>query len=376
MESDFTRRCTQAGVPERMSAKESPVTALPSSAERPPLPFLDLARLDGAAADRALFLSELRVAIRRFGAFYVTGHGVDPAFIDSVFDLSRGFFALPEQDKLSIEMVNSPHFRGYTRAGWERTRGLADWREQLDIGSERPALPWGPASPPWVRLQGPNQWPDALPELRPAVLRLQDQLTAVSQRILSTVAVALRLPEDAFDPILTNQPTQLVKLIRYPGHDAVAPKGGAGEGAGQGVGPHKDSGLLTLVLQHRQSGLQIETDQGWTDVPPVPGTFVVNAGELLELATDGYFRAAVHRVVTPPAGVDRLSTAFFLGAGLDVRVPVLPLPDDLAAEARGPERDPLNPLYSSVGENALKSRLRSHPDVARRHYADLVGVSA
>lgn len=352
------------------------MTAIIPSAERPPLPFLDLARLDGAAADRALFLSELRAAIRRFGAFYVAGHGVDPAFLDSVFDLSRGFFALPEQDKLSIEMVNSPHFRGYTRAGWERTRGLADWREQLDIGAERPALPWGPDSPPWIRLQGPNQWPDALPELRPAVLRLQDQLTAVSRRILSTVAVALRLPEDAFDTILTGQPTQLVKLIRYPGHDAVPPEGGADEGTGQGVGPHKDSGLLTLVLQHRQSGLQIETDDGWADVPPVPGTFVVNAGELLELATDGYFRAAVHRVVTPPAGVDRLSTAFFLGAGLDVRVPVLPLPDDLAAEARGPERDPLNPLYSSVGENTLKSRLRSHPDVARRHYADLVGASA
>lgn len=354
------------------------MTATLSPTDRPPLPLLDLARLDGAAADRALFLSELRAAIRRFGAFYVTGHGVDQAFLDSVFALSRGFFTLPERAKLSVEMINSPHFRGYTRAGWEQTRGRADWREQLDIGSERPTLPWRPDLPPWVRLQGPNQWPDALPELRPAVLRLQDELTVVSRRVLSGVAVALRLPEDAFDPILTDQPTQLIKLIRYPGHDAVTSDDGAGgeDGPGQGVGPHKDSGLLTLVLQHRQSGLQAETDQGWVDVPPIPGTFVVNAGELLELATDGYFRAAVHRVVTPPAGVDRLSAAFFLGAGLDVRVPVLPLPDDLAAEARGPERDPLNPLFASVGENTLKSRLRSHPDVASRHYADLVGTPA
>ncbi|MFL7902041.1 isopenicillin N synthase family dioxygenase [Azospirillum argentinense] len=355
-----------------MSAKETPVTATSSPADRPPLPLLDLARLDGGAADRALFLSELRAAIRRFGAFYVTGHGVDAAFLDAIFDLSRGFFTLPERDKLSIEMVNSPHFRGYTRAGWERTRGRADWREQLDIGSEREALPWGPGAPPWVRLQGPNQWPDALPDLRPAVLRLQDELTGVSRRLLSAVATALHLPEDAFAPILTDRPTQLIKLIRYPGHDAVE----AEDGEGQGVGPHKDSGLLTLVLQHRQSGLQVETDGGWADVPPLPGTFVVNAGELLELATNGYFRAAVHRVVTPPAGVDRLSTAFFLGAGLDVRVPVLPLPDDLAAEARGPEQDPLNPLFASVGENTLKSRLRSHPDVAQRHYADLVGAPA
>ena len=53
-------------------------------------------------------------------------------------------------------------------------------------------------------------------------------------------------------------------------------------------------------------------------------------------------------------------------------MPVFRLPPDLAAEARGPERDPRNPLYHNVGENALKSRLRSHPDVAQRHYADLL----
>lgn len=348
------------------------MTATSASAEAPPLPILDLARLHSPAADRALFLSELRAAIRRFGAFYVRGHGVDPAFLDTVFALSRRFFELPERDKLAIEMVHSPHFRGYTRAGWERTRGRSDWREQVDIGSERPALPRDSDAPHWLRLQGPNQWPDSLPELRPAAQRLQDELTGVTHRLLAAVALALDLPADSFDPIVADEPTQLIKLIRYPGHDASSE---AGE-SGQGVGPHKDSGLLTLVLQHERSGLQAETAEGWVDVPPIPGTFVVNAGELLELATDGYFRAAVHQVVTPPAGADRLSVAFFLGARLDVRVPVLPLPPELAAEARGPERDPQNPLYAVVGENTLKSRLRSHPDVAQRHYADLLATTA
>jgi len=40
---------------------------------------------------------------------------------------------VPEKDKLAIEMVNSPHFRGYNRAGFEHTRGKPDWREQLDV---------------------------------------------------------------------------------------------------------------------------------------------------------------------------------------------------------------------------------------------------
>ena len=72
----------------------------------------------------------------------------------------------------------------------------------------------------------------------------------------------------------------------------------------------------------------------------------------------------------------RFSAAFFLGARLDATVPLLSLPHDLAAQARGPESDPNNPLFRNVGENYLKGRLRSHPDVARRHHADLLGAAA
>ena len=39
-------------------------------------------------------------------------------------------------------------------------------------------------------------------------------------------------------------------------------------------------------------------------------------------------------------------------------------------------QDPDNPLFREVGRNYLKSRLRSHPDVARRHYADLIDPAA
>jgi isopenicillin N synthase-like dioxygenase len=142
------------------------------------------------------------------------------------------------------------------------------------------------------------------------------------------------------------------------------------------VGAHKDSGLLSLLLQDDQGGLQVESSQGWIDVAPRIGTLVVNIGEILELASDGYLRATLHRVITPPPGRERISAAFFLGARLDATVPLLSLPPALAAQARGPERDPNNPLLRNVGENYLKGRLRSHPDVAQRHYADLVDARA
>jgi len=329
------------------------------------LPVLDLRRFE---TNRADFLADLREAARGVGFFYLEGHGVPPELIEAVLTLSRRFFALPERDKLAVEMVNSPHFRGYNRAGFEHTRGKPDWREQLDVASERNALPRTANSPPWSRLQGPNQWPDALPELRPVLLGYQAEVTALAIRVLRAFAAALGQPEDVFEPIYTPAPNQLVKLIRYPGRGA--------EESDQGVGAHKDSGFVSILLQENISGLQVAGDDGWIDAPPVLGTFVVNIGEILELASSGYLRANIHRVVSPPRGVDRLSVAFFLGANLDATVPVLALPPELAAEARGLTQDPLNPLFREVGKNYLKSRLRSHPDVAWRHYSDLVDPAA
>ncbi|MFD2058366.1 isopenicillin N synthase family dioxygenase [Mesorhizobium calcicola] len=332
------------------------------------VPVLDLSRLEQGASEHRTFLLDLRTAARDVGFFYLSGHGISASEIDEVLDASRRFFALPEADKLAIEMVKSSQFRGYTRAGGELTKGAADWREQLDIGVERLPIPQGPGIAPWTRLQGPNQWPSALPDLKPALLAWQARATAVAIRLLKAFALSLDQPEHAFDAIYRDSPNHRMKIVRYPGRDA--------REGDQGVGAHKDGGFLTLLLQDDNKGLQVEYDDSWVNVDPIPGTLVVNIGELLELASNGYLRATVHRVVTPPAGVERISVPFFFSARLDATIPLLNLPDELAAEARGPASDPDNPLFRDVGTNVLKSRLRSHPDVARRHYADLLEPGA
>lgn len=336
--------------------------------DTPALPVLDLSRLEAGEAERQAFLTDLRDAARTSGFFYLTGHGVTAAEFKAIFDLSRRFFALPEAEKLSVQMIHSPQFRGYNRAGAELTRGAQDWREQYDFGPERPLLPLTPDSPPWARLQGPNLWPAALPEMKAGVIGWQDKLSALGIRLLEAFALSLGQPADAFAPIYREGAHARAKLIRYPGQEP-----GASE---QGVGAHKDSGFLTLLAQDQVGGLQVETETGWIDAAPIPGAFVVNIGEILELASDGYLRATVHRVVSPPPGVERLSIAFFFGAALDASVPVLTLPAALKVQATGPATDPSNPLFREVGRNYLKSRLRSHPDVAARHYAELLASGA
>ncbi|WP_137936393.1 2-oxoglutarate and iron-dependent oxygenase domain-containing protein [Chitinivorax sp. B] len=329
------------------------------------LPTLNLADFQHAAT-RPRFLAELRAAARDIGFFYLTGHGVDDDLQQQALAISRQFFLLPTSEKLQVQMANSPHFRGYTRIGGELTRGQQDWREQFDVMRESIAWPQHDPHEPWRRLQGPNQWPAALPEMKRIILSWQDQLTQVTLTLLRAFALALAQPEGAFEQTVRDGAFQHLKLIRYPGRDQA--------GSNQGVGAHKDSGYLTLVLQDEQPGLEVLIDEQWVPATPKPGSFVVNIGELLELASDGYLRATLHRVVTPPAGTERLSCAFFMAAQLDATVPLLTLPPQLAAEARGPASDPHNALFYEVGRNVLKGRLRSHPDVANRHYHDLVAA--
>lgn len=326
------------------------------------LPVLDISQFHGR--ERDAFVAELRHVLHDHGFFYLTGHGVEQAFIDDVIAASKRFFALPMDEKLKIEMIKSPHFRGYNRAGQERTRGEQDWREQLDINTEGTAAEIGPGTPPWKWLQGPNQWPEALPELKPLLLAYQAEVTRIGIDILKAIAVALDQPEDVFAGIYDPQPSQLLKIIRYPGRDVAE--------TDQGVGAHKDGGFVTVLLQDKTPGLRVRTEAGeWTSAPPVPGTFVINTGELLELATNGFVRADVHDVVAPPRGVERFSVAFFLGSRPDATIPVIELPEALRSSERGVTSDPLNPIFREVGINQLKSRLRSHPDVAQAHHADL-----
>jgi len=333
------------------------------------LPTLDLRDFDGAADQRSAFLAALRDALYGRGFFYLVGHGIDSALIEDTLAMAKAFFALPMAAKADIAMTRSPHFRGYTAAGQERTRGLPDWREQLDFNTESAPFAMKPDTPAWRRLQGPNQWPAALPALRPVLLAYQAEVTRVGIALLEAIAVALGQPADVFATIYEPNPSQLTKIIRYPGRDAAA--------SDQGVGAHRDGGFVTLLLQDEMPGLRVRTEDGdWIDAPPVSGSFVINAGELIELATNGFVRAAVHDVVAPPAGSERFSIAFFLGSRPDAVVPVIDLPDNLKHLARGLSADPLNPIFREVGRNQLKSRLRSHPDVARIHCPDLVAAGA
>ncbi|MDD7941010.1 2-oxoglutarate and iron-dependent oxygenase domain-containing protein [Actinomycetospora lutea] len=326
------------------------------------LPVLDMAMLDGDEASAAAFRDALRTATHEVGFFYLVGHGIPDDVTARAFATAERFFALPEQDKQGIEMLRSPHFRGYTRTGGELTAGRVDWREQIDLGAER-ARTDDPGAPAYMRLEGPNLWPAAQPELRTVFTDWEQRCSVVARRLMRSWALALGSAADVFDDTFGDRPSTLIKLVRYPGR----------EDRGQGVGAHNDPGVLTLLMiEPGKGGLQVEHEGAWLDAPALPGAFVVNIGELMEFATDGYLKATRHRVVSPPLGETRLSIPFFFNPALDSTVPRIDLAPELASRARGVTRDPGNVISGTFGDNLLKARLRAHPDVAAIHHADLV----
>lgn len=326
------------------------------------LPILDLSDLDRGEEAAAAFRDALRAATHDVGFFYLVGHGIPDEITARAFAEAEDFFALPLADKQQVEMLRSPQFRGYTRTGGELTQGQVDWREQIDIGAEREPV-HDPDGAAFLRLEGPNLWPDAQPSLREVFTDWADRCTSVAVRLMRSWAVALGSSPDVFDDTFRDRPSTLIKLVRYPGR----------EDRGQGVGAHKDPGVLTLLMvEPGKGGLQVEHQGGWIDAPAVPGAFVVNIGELMEYATDGYLKATVHRVVSPPPGETRLSIPFFFNPALDSTVPRVELPPELASAATGVSQDPANTISGTFGENLLKGRLRAHPDVAAIHHPDLV----
>jgi len=164
---------------------------------------------------------------------------------------------------------------------------------------------------------------------------------------------------------MTPDPYTRVKIIRYPAQ----PDDG---GSGQGLGLHNDSGIITLILQDSIPGLQVMSEGKLVDVKPMPGAFVVNLGEMMQSATNGYLRATKHQVVSPPPGQQRISIAYFVNPRLDARFEAVELPPELARNATGGQNDdPNNPVFKTFGANTLKTRMRSHPDVNANYYFDV-----
>ncbi|KAA1469511.1 Clavaminate synthase-like protein [Dentipellis sp. KUC8613] len=341
------------------------------------VPVLDYS-LVSSPSTRPAFLAQLQHALINVGFLYLAHPPVQPAEFDRLIAYIPQLFALPSAQKDAIRMANSEHFLGYSRLGAEMTKGAVDQREQFDFATPHENT-WAEGRPEYLRLWGPSQWPpeDALPGFKETLLAYLAKVEKLSYEFIGLVAEALGLPPDGLNQFY--DAPQLMqhraKIVKYPTLDDVS--------SDQGVGPHYDAGFLTFLLQASDHpGLQVQNISGqWIDVPPIPYTFVINIGKALEAVTQGLARATSHRVLAPAKGsTPRYSVPFFQNIGQNLRLAesVVQFPPEILKlkEQRGElaATDSVNfSEYDRLpsGLVALIGRVKSHPDVAERHYPDL-----
>jgi isopenicillin N synthase-like dioxygenase len=319
------------------------------------LPVIDVAPLLAADdAARRRVAEEIGAACRDTGFFYATGHGVDPARLDG---LAREFFALPEAEKMQIAMARGGRaWRGFFPVGGELTSGAPDRKEGIYFGSELPAD--DPRVVAGLPLHGANQFPARPPGMREAVLAYLDANTRAAHAILEGIALSLGLEAQYFREHYTGDPTILFRIFHYPPDVP---------GSAQwGVGEHTDYGLLTLLAQDDAGGLQVKTQRGWIEAPPIAGTMVCNIGDMLDRLTGGLYRSTPHRAKNT-SGRGRLSFPFFFDPGWNAQI--VPLPERAARVTDDREtrwdRESVHAFSGTYGEYLLGKVGKVFPDLKR-----------
>ncbi|MFO0918442.1 MAG: 2-oxoglutarate and iron-dependent oxygenase domain-containing protein [Planctomycetaceae bacterium] len=288
------------------------------------VPLVDVGALVNRSADRLRVATEIGRACRECGFFYVVNHGVSEDLCQELEQLSREFFAQPEAKKMEISMAHGGRaWRGYFPVGQELTSGKPDRKEGLYFGAELSRE--HPAVIARRPLHGPNLFPD-LPGFRETVLRYLAALTELGHALMSGINLDLGLPEDHFRKHYTNDPLILFRIFNYPAEFSQACDDS------WGVGEHTDYGLLTILRQDDTGGLQVKSRSQWIAAPPIPGSFLCNLGDMLQLLTRGIYRSTPHRVLNT-SDRDRLSFPFFFDPNFDVMVqPIAELNADSAVD--------------------------------------------
>ena len=303
------------------------------------VPVLSLEDFDGGSGR---FPTALGRAWRDTGFVGIRDHGISDELIEQAYTVFRQFFALPTEIKQQYHRPGIGGARGYTGFGVEQARDhdVPDLKEFWHVGRELRS------DNPFPDILLPNVWPAEIPAFKPAALALYQALDALGARLLSALALDIGLNADWFADQI-NRGNSILRPIHYPPiRDAVP---GAVRAA-----RHEDINLITLLIGSREQGLEILSRDGqWVPVSTLPGTIVVNVGDMLQRLTNHVYPSTTHRVVNPAgqaARQARYSIPFFLHPNPEFLIQTLP-------QCRGEDRPDRYPEPITANDY-LQQRLR------------------
>lgn len=286
------------------------------------MPVIDLSSLRSAdKQERKRLANEIADSCSNLGFFYIKNHGVPQSAIDEMFAAAHEFCSLPLDQKMKLSMVDHENFLGYLPMLYMGNDPDIKGNRYESFFIQKQFSPDDPDVLAGKRLHAMNRWPEEMPGLRTAMLSYYEKTEALTFDLLNVFAIGLDLPEDTFSRHF-KKPMSRLRLMHYPPQDPMDPS------EQMGVRPHTDPGLVTLLSQDQIGGLEVLMPGGeWYAVPPIPGTYVVNLGEMMKIMTDGVFAATPHRVINR-YGADRYSIPFFVDPDFDtVITPLMKNPD-------------------------------------------------
>lgn len=286
----------------------------PRPATREEVPVLDLMPLSQGHPLGDL-PRQLRRACETIGFFYVANHGVPQSVVDDVFAATRRYFALPIAERMT-HLMDERFRRGFMPQGINQHPGYApDIKESYEYALDLPLS--DPSVTAGLPLHGPNRWPADHPWLRQAAEAYFNETLALGKRLLRVFALSLDLDPEFFLQF-TRKPMVQTRLFHYPPQPPVTDENAFG------VAPHSDYGMITLLTQDPIGGLELRKRDGeWVGAPYIPGTFVINLGDLFKVWTNDLYVSNLHRVVNR-TGKERYSIPTFFNLNYDAPVSCLP----------------------------------------------------
>jgi isopenicillin N synthase-like dioxygenase len=289
------------------------------------IPVIDFAPLfagEPGALGRVVPL--VRDACENVGFFYAAGHGVPEELIERAFAASRRFHALPLEEKLKLRLNGNnigylPIDASVQGASTVHKATKPNRNESFFVSHDR-----GPDHPDVIAgkpLRGRNQWPpETIPgmeEMRRDMMAYFHALGAMCDRILPGFAAALDMPPDYFAPFFTNEAHANLRFLHYPPQDA-------NEENLFGQAPHTDNSFMTALARTDVPGLAVRLPSGeWFPPPIIPGTFLINLGNIMRRWSNDRFLSTPHGVLND-SGTDRYSIAYFHSPNPDSTIACLP----------------------------------------------------
>ena len=251
--------------------------------------------------------AEVSWACAEIGFFYALNHGVPNPVVERAFDASRRFHALPLADKLKLKLndnnigylpINASVQGASTVHKATRPNQNESFFVSHDRGADHPDVVAG------LPLRGRNQWPGGEAELRRDMMAYFDAMGALCDRMLPPFAVALGMPADYFAPFFAAEAHAVVRFLHYPPQPEV-------EDNLFGQAPHTDNSFMTVLARTDVPGLAVRLPSGqWFAPPIIPGTFLINLGNMMRRWSNDRFLSTPHGVLND-SGTDRYSIAYF-----------------------------------------------------------------